>query len=180
MMFGELSGEFSAEFRAESEELGRRRIAQSRAMGLTDRSYDGDENGKHDTQSLISERIVSGVFGLPEPRSGTFKNERDVGPFEVREVTRDNGDGRSASLIIRPKDLAEPEIYNAPFILVVLRDNTYNIPGWSFGFEGPNLGREYARNGPPCWFVPISALYEFDQDFWDALETWKRDNLTSI
>lgn len=177
MEFGQLEGEFSPEFRAESEEYGRRRIAESRALGLIDRSYDGDKDGRHDMQSFLSERICSVVFGCPEPRSGTYKNERDVGPLEIREVTRDTGDSRNASLIIRPRDLEKEEMAVAPFVLVVLRDNTYRIPGWRFGFEGPSVGSEYSRRHKPCWFVAQRDLYVIDQDFWDDLEQWKRDNL---
>lgn len=171
-----IRGKIRPEWIVLAKALAETRRAVSRERGLRATTHSGDASGTFDYGGALGEYVIARVFGLPDPEVDSFKARPDVGPFEVEAVTRDNGDARTASLIIRPSDL-EQNCAERPYLHVILHDEEdFLVDGWLWGKEGPKLGRPYEERGEPCWFVPPKELRPLDLRFWENLANWRALN----
>lgn len=120
---------------------------------------DPDEHGwQVGIEGVLPEFAVAKCLGLYWPGATNASHGGDVGRFEVRWTSRDDG-----SLIVKPKD---PD--DRPYILVVGGPKRFELVGWLDGKEAKQP--QYWRDDVPipAWFVRQHYLRELGEVLEDS------------
>jgi len=103
-----------------------------------------------DIEAAAAELAVAKAVGLFWPMATRPDRNLagDVGPFQVRHTTRENG-----RLILHDRDSDD-----AAFVLVRGSIPSFDVVGWIWGADGKDQRFRFKGDGRPAFFVPETDL----------------------